>query len=85
MIFITETGSTYETNLERTKVRRLEGMGAPTERIGTDWEWKDIDSISEPMLGKPVYIFWDPKTTKHISGTIPTTITSRVIDIKLDN
>jgi len=85
MKFITRSGSVYEINLEKTKVRRLEGKENPTPRQGPDGEWKEAESISDPVIGKPVFIFWDPKTTPpKREGAIPATMTSNVVEVVLD-
>jgi hypothetical protein len=80
MIFTTESGSVYE--VVDNKVRRLSGDKNPTPRIGTDGEWKKALSVSEPTVGLPVFITWENDIQPApIFGTIPATLTSKVISI----
>lgn len=77
MIFETESGSTYEVDTERKRVRRLNGKTPGTARIGTDGQWKTYEEIGEPRIGLPVGIIWgadvepiDPDTNPHRKMTV---------------
>jgi hypothetical protein len=52
MLFTTETGSTYEFNMDSPQVRRLgnDNGRPPTRSQGPDMAWRDLDA-----LGKFVY------------------------------
>ena len=57
--FTTESGSQYELDEARLQIRRLSGSMSPTERQGSDGEWKSYALIYEsPEIGKHVLIVW---------------------------
>ena len=86
MKFITMSGSIYEVDVSKKQIRRLIGIDNPTPRQGKDGEWKEYFAIDDIEIGKPVLIFWNPKTTPLLEGnpfsiSAPSTLTSNVIEI----
>lgn len=85
MIFITESGSTYEIDQDAKKIRRLEGKTGCTPRVGVDGEWKDIISAHPILEGMPVVITWGKDIhPPPVVGSTPATVTSRVVEIVED-
>lgn len=88
MIFITESGSTYEVDEVLKKVRRLRGQADPTPRQGSDGNWREFDSISPVLVGQPVLIVWPvPEVVEGVSediSPVPGTLTSRVQEVRDD-
>lgn len=84
MKFITETGSVYEVDSDNKRIRRLNGNSDPTIRQGKDGEWKSFESI-EISVNESAVIFWNPKTTPLLEGSLPSatpaTVTSLVVRI----
>jgi hypothetical protein len=89
MKFTTESGSTYEVDLENKRVRRLAGAKSPTERQGKDGDWRTFVGISPIRSGLPVLFIWNgevpllEETLKMLAdgllgGAIPGTITSPI-------
>lgn len=81
--FKTETGSMYEVDYENSRIRRLSGVKDPTSRQGKDGEWRTYQDLILKK-GSNCFIFWDPKTTPLLEGSIggePSTITSPVKEI----
>lgn len=58
MIFRTISGSSYEVDQEKKKIRRLYGKLPSTARQGQDGEWKSFADLSELTIGRPVIIVW---------------------------
>jgi hypothetical protein len=58
LVFRTETGSVYELDQTGKRLRRIEGMTAPTPRMGADGEWKDFVDISAVVTGLSVLVIW---------------------------
>jgi hypothetical protein len=92
----TETGSVYEIDTASKKIRRLNGKGDPTPRIGKDEIWRSFDSIfPEPIVvgsgmliayGSDVELLSETKLELEETGgsAVPTTMTSRVVEIEED-
>jgi hypothetical protein len=78
--FRTESGSIYETDPDRPRIRRLSGNAHPTPQQGPDGEWKDYAALSDITEGKPCIIGWRFTT---VAGAIVmlTTVTSAVTAI----
>lgn len=80
MIFETETGSIYE--VDGLRVRRLDGKGSPTPRIGEGW--KEIKDHGPIKVGGHVLLVW-PDSVPLLPGSppeaTPATMTSRVVKI----
>lgn len=53
MIFRTETGSKYELDTKRHRIRRLHGTHPPTANQGPDGEWRDYVILADPEGGNP--------------------------------
>jgi hypothetical protein len=94
MIFKTESGSTYEVDLEKKLIRRLRNTSnfSPTERQGEDEKFKHYDHLTIE-LGKSVIIVWKQDVpllaeTQDLLNeqvefmAIPATVTSRVVFIE---
>ena len=86
MIFRTQSGSTYEIELENKRIRRLDGKKAATSRQGKDGEWKTYDTLipETPTVGMCLWIFHDPNIVKPLhpdNGGIPATTTSIITSI----
>lgn len=81
MIFITQSGSTYEVNQEQKMVRRLNGKGDATPRQGKDGEWRPFKVMTPVLVGQSVAFVW-PSTVPLLPGSepdaVPATITSPV-------
>lgn len=82
-IFMTETGSIYE--VDGLKARRAEGQAAPTERMTGGWKELACRPVIE--VGSSVLFEWaDGIVPPPALGTVPATLTSRVVEImKFDN
>lgn len=85
MIFITETGSTYEVDEAQKRVRRLSGNKAPTARQGYDREWRSYEACTPIEVGRCVTFCWDRATTPLLGGSPegaqPVTMTSAIKEI----
>jgi len=84
MLFRTESGSSYEVSLKEKKIRRLSGINDPTSRQGSDGEWKEYFSISNPVIGKGLWIAWKIENS-HLGKIAKSTITSPIISLELEN
>ena len=86
--FTTETGSQYEVDEERSRIRRTSGSNSPTVHMGKDGKWKKYQSISSIQTkksssivkGHPVMILWGVTG----DGVVQTTITSVVKGVCYD-
>ena len=89
MKFRTESGSTYEVDVENKRVRRLAGTNPATSRQGKDGDWRDFIAATPISVGLPVLFIWSGNTpllektmemlTKGLLGeTIPGTVTSPI-------
>jgi len=76
MTFKTESGSVYEVDHAKSRVRRISGTHAPTSSQGPDGEWREFH-IAFVELGYPAYFEWIPHSRKG-------TITSLVKEIQPD-
>jgi hypothetical protein len=81
MIFTTESGSNYELDLERQRIRRLSGSRPSTNRQGSDGEWKEFFSISVPTIGQELIIVWSLDD----NGTAKSTLTSPLVSLNSEN
>lgn len=81
MTFRTESGSVYEVDDLGTRVRRVEGLGDPTPRVGSDGEWRACESVYV-KLGRPAFILW---AVVEVDGqrVERATETSRVVEVVL--
>ena len=60
--FITVTGSMYQVDNFRKKIRRFQfGDSAPSRIFRLDGEWKPFHELSPVLVGKKVVIFWTDK------------------------
>jgi hypothetical protein len=59
MIFYTISGSIYELDRDKNRIRRLEGVENPTPRQGADGEWKTFEHCNEVREGYSVLIQWE--------------------------
>lgn len=77
MIVITLSGSRYEIDQDKQRVRRLNGKTAPTSYVGVDGEWRQFTQMyPNPIeIGSHVLIVWS------VEGDMPSTITSPVVEI----
>ncbi len=85
MTFTTQSGSTYELDVERKRVRRLSGARAPEPRLGTDGGWRSYKDVSDVRRGACVFITWPEGTPLHAgspSWAVPSTITSPVVEVQ---
>jgi hypothetical protein len=57
MIFLTESGSTYEVNTTDQKIRRLNGKKDPTPRMGKQGEWRPYQELFL-QVGEPATIIY---------------------------
>lgn len=58
MKFTTEN-STYEVDVQESRIRRLGGNADPTPRQGADGEWKHFVLITPIEPGQRVFVDWD--------------------------
>jgi len=82
MIFITESESKYEVDFDYKVVRRLlRSPESGSERVAEDWRPYDAIDLS---LGNSCTIVW-PDSTPRLpgspEGSLPVTITSKVVEI----
>ena len=75
--FTTETGSSYELDIDNSKIRRCSGPAVPTPRQGADGDWKTYEQISEPTIGSRLVIVWTTRSD-HIDEC---TMTSQIVSI----
>ena len=74
--FTTETGSVYEVDEERRRIRRLSGTHEPTVNQGEDGEWQSYLKTSPIKKGQGVLIVW------RIDGNnVRRTFTSEVTEV----
>lgn len=71
----TRSGSTYEVDEPNKKVRRLDGVRAPTFRFGTDGDWKSYHQLFLKE-GESMLIIWgmgtgDDGANAEVIGGIP--------------
>ena len=77
--FKTETGSIYECDEERRRIRRLSGTHEPTPNQGEDEEWQSYLKTSPIEVGQGVLIVW------RIEGNVlKRTFTSEVTEVVSD-
>lgn len=81
MIFQTESGSTYEIELQDKKVRRLNGTGDATPRMGTDGEWKSYVDISDLIIGSRILFVWQWDQDEEGQLVARSTVTSKIKSI----
>lgn len=94
MRFTTASGSVYEVDTAKKRIRRLNGVKDPTPRQGKDGEWRSYRQLHpDPIkVGSGVVILWGEETellaeTKEMLQSIgggfgaPMTTTSTVMDI----
>lgn len=79
--FETETGSTYEYDPDSSprRVRRADGVGPSTHRVG--YEWRPCHEV-DMTVGMSAYIDWTGFVSPSVPGATPTTVTSRVTRIE---
>lgn len=71
--FTTESGSLYELDLENKQIRRLNGPGNPTRRLGEDGVWKSY-TFADVMMVKTTHILvidWDGLGHCTLTSPIP--------------
>jgi len=83
MIFITQSGSTYE--VQGKSIRMLNGKHDPTPRSGTQGVFKVFHSIRGPEIGESVLIIWNDDVLPKAVDGVPGTLTSKVLQILQDN
>ena len=76
MIYKTETGSLYQVDEENKRVRRIEGVKAPTPRQGKDGEWKEY-KVFQRLSDGCLWFDW--------TGLGNGTVTSRVVEEREEN
>jgi hypothetical protein len=60
--FVTVTGSMYQVDNFRKKIRRFQfGGSAPSTAFKREGEWKAFHELSPVLVGKKVVIFWTDK------------------------
>jgi hypothetical protein len=78
--FWTETGSVYELDADRKRLRRVTGAHAPTGNQGADMQWQTYIRMTPPVpvVGRMLLIVWG--TDYHGAGdfTVRRTMTSAV-------
>lgn len=82
--FTTESGSTYEVDYSKRKMRRLEGKQAPTPRQGVDGEWQKFVNATLPSTGQSVIFVWSYEESADDGLVAKSTLTSRVTCIWFD-
>lgn len=70
----TESGSIYEIDYSYKRLRRITGVGNPTDRVGVGW--KHFLELSRPRVGGRMMIVWAV-----VDGVLKTTISSEVTKI----
>jgi len=73
MRFKTLSGSVYEVDHAKSRIRRITGTHAPTNSQGADGEWRPYHSALVE-LGIPAVVQWSMNVPKY-------TVTSRVTEI----
>lgn len=80
MIIIKTHFSTYEIDLEASRVRRVFGENEPTPCFGADGDWHTFTHMTppEPLVGQSVEFYWP------VGRPNDYTRTSRVEDITIN-
>ncbi|HEY5268158.1 MAG TPA: hypothetical protein VII94_03410 [Candidatus Saccharimonadales bacterium] len=88
----TQSGSVYEVDTTKKQIRRLNGVGDPSPRMGKDGQWRPYREVYGNEVGKSLTIIWGmdtellPETKDDIAEgggcAIPTTITSPIVSIE---
>jgi hypothetical protein len=85
MRFETQSGSIYEVDETNKQARRVYGMYAGTERLGTDGNWRSYSDITSPIVvGQPVMIVWGTAgnlNSDFAEVVVKTTLTSVVVAV----
>jgi len=68
--------STYEVDIDNKKIRRLNGERVPTQRQGTDGEWKAYEEITQAAIGVPFITVWRTE-----DGVMKSTMSSPVTEV----
>lgn len=79
MIFLTESGSTYEIDYDSKQFRRLGGNVPPTARTGVDGSWRGFAYASPTTVGHRLIVVWEEP--KDLNENVKMTQTSRVAEI----
>jgi len=75
--FETASGSVYEVDRERRRVRRLRGEEPAAHRLGHD-AWKAYELMSPVIAGEPVVFAWSVIWASSEEALAPATVTSPV-------
>lgn len=92
----TKSGSVYEVDTTKKQIRRLNGVGDPSPRMGKDGQWRPYREVYGGEVGKSLTIIWGmntellPGTRDEIANegggfAIPTTVTSPVVSVETDD
>lgn len=77
--FTTETGSEYEIDEDRRRIRRLGGYHEPTNNQGQDGEWQSYLKTSPVRKGEQVLIVWGWSAD---GSRLLRTLTSQITEIE---
>jgi hypothetical protein len=75
-VVTTASGSIYELDTTRRRVRRVHGHHAPTDRQGHDGDWADYHAVNAPEVGRRLLIVWDVEGV-----TAKATVTTPVVTV----
>jgi hypothetical protein len=54
----TESGSVYDVDAERMRIRRVHGRHGPADSQPQDGIWRRIAGIEGPVVGHPMVVYW---------------------------
>lgn len=86
LIATTETGSVYEIDNDKMRIRRVFGIDVPTPRIKADGTWIDVQDIIGLELGKPLIFVYQTLLSQNDQDKteiiLKTTVTSPLKELR---
>jgi hypothetical protein len=79
-MLIKTANSTYEIDVKEKRLRRLEGIAAPTKRVPVDGEWKPYQKLAICQVGEPLLVVWSIIMDKG-EAVNQSTVTSPIVEI----
>lgn len=54
----TESGSVYDLDFEKMRIRRVHGRHGPADSQPQDGIWRKIAGAEKPVVGQPMVVYW---------------------------
>lgn len=83
----TESGSVYDVDHARKRIRRVHGRHGPADTQPQDGIWRAFDALEGPVTGELMVVYWE---TGEASGARETSLGFRttevveIVDLELD-